>query len=112
MTEIARDCQIGRKAVENYFSILEDLLLAFRVPVFTKRAKRNLSSHPKFYYFDAGVFRSIRPTEPLDAPHEVDRAALEGLVAQHLRTWISYSGNPADFYFWRTKSGNEIDFVL
>jgi predicted AAA+ superfamily ATPase len=52
MTEIARDCQIGRKAVENYFSILEDLLLAFRLPAFTKRAKRHLSSHPKFYYFD------------------------------------------------------------
>ena len=112
MTEIARDCQIGRKAVENYFSILEDLLLAFRVPVFTKRAKRNLSSHPKFYYFDAGVFRSIRPTGPLDAPHEIDGGALEGLVAQHLRAWISYSGNAADLYFWRTKSGNEVDFVL
>lgn len=112
MTEIARDCQIGRKAVENYFSILEDLLLAFRLSVFTKRAKRHLSSHPKFYYFDAGVFRSIRPTGPLDAPQEIDGAALEGLVAQHLRAWITYSGNVADLYFWRTKSGNEIDFVL
>jgi predicted AAA+ superfamily ATPase len=112
MTEVARDCQIGRKAAESYFSILEDLLLAFRLPVFTKRAKRHLSSHPKFYYFDAGVFRSIRPTGPLDAPHEIDGSALEGLVAQHLRAWISYSGNAADLYFWRTKSGNEIDFVV
>lgn len=112
MTEIARDGQIGRKAVENYFSILEDLLLAFRLPVFTKRAKRHLSSHPKFYYFDAGVFRSVRPTGPLDAPQEIDGAALEGLVAQHLRAWISYSGKAAGLYFWRTKSGNEIDFVL
>lgn len=112
ITEVARDCQIGRKAVESYFSILEDLLLAFRLPVFTKRAKRHLSSHPKFYIFDAGVFRSIRPTGPLDKPQEIDGGALEGLVAQHLRAWISYSGNLADLYFWRTKSGNEVDFVV
>ena len=112
MTEVARDCQIGRKAVESYFSILEDLLLAFRLPVFAKRAKRHLSSHPKFYIFDAGVFRSIRPTGPLDKPQEIDGGALEGLVAQHIRAWISYSGNLADLYFWRTKSGNEVDFVI
>ena len=76
MIEVARDCQIGRKAAESYFSILEDLLLAFRIPVFTKRAKRHLSVHPKFYYFDTGVFRSIRPSGVLDTPQEIEGAAL------------------------------------
>jgi predicted AAA+ superfamily ATPase len=112
IADVARDCQVGRKTAEGYFSILEDLLLAFRIPVFTKRAKRNLSSHPKFYYFDAGVFRSIRPAGPLDAPQEIDGAALEGLVAQHLRAWSAYSGDPCQLYFWRTKTGNEVDFVV
>ena len=88
ISDVARDCQVERKTVEGFVSILEDLLLAFRIPIFTKRAKRNLSSHPKFYFFDAGVFRSIRPAGPLDAPQEIDGAALEGLVAQHLRAWI------------------------
>jgi predicted AAA+ superfamily ATPase len=112
ISDVARDCQVGRKTVEGYFSILEDLLLAFRIPVFTKRAKRNLSSHPKFYYFDVGVFRSIRPAGPLDAPQEIDGAALEGLVAQHLRAWSAYRGDLDKLYFWRTKSGNEVDFVV
>ncbi len=112
ISDVARDCQGGRKTVEGYFSILEDLLLAFRIPVFTKRAKRYLSFHPKFYYFDVGVFKSIRPFGPLDAPQEIDGAALEGLIAQHLRAWNSYSGDLCKLYFWRTKSGNEVDFVL
>ncbi len=112
ISDVARDCQIGRKTVEGYFSILEDLLLAFRIPVFRKQAKRNLTFHPKFYLFDAGIFRSIRPSGPLDSPQEVDGAALEGLIAQHLRAWISYSGDLCNLYFWRTKSGNEVDFVL
>ena len=112
ISDVARDCQVGRKTVEGYFSVLEDLLLAFRLPMFTKRARRNLSLHPKFFYFDAGVFRSIRPSGPLDAPQEIDGAALEGLVAQHLRAWCAYGGNINNLYFWRTKSGNEVDFVV
>jgi predicted AAA+ superfamily ATPase len=69
-------------------------------------------AHPKFYFFDAGVFRALRPTGPLDRPAEVDGAALEGLVAQHLRAWIAYSGASLDLSYWRTRAGTEVDFVV
>ena len=112
VSDIARECQVSRKTVEGYLQILEDLLLAFRLPVFTKRARRHLTSRPKLYWFDAGVFSSIRPASVLDAPQEIAGAALEGLVAQHLRAWIDYSENDCRMAFWRTKSGNEVDFVV
>ena len=112
LSEVARECQVKRKTVDNYLAVLEDLLLSFLVPVFSRRAKRHLISHPKFYYFDSGVFRSLRPTGPLDSPQEIDGAGLEGLVAQHLRAWIAYSNKPCNLYYWRTKSGVEVDFIL
>jgi len=111
-SEVARDCQVGRKTVEGYLSILEDLLLSYRLPAFTKRASRHLSQHPKFYYFDCGVFRSIRPKGPLDIPEEINGAALEGLIGQHLMCWNAYTGNDHEIFFWRTKSGNEVDFII
>lgn len=109
---IARDCHLNAKTVENYVSILEDLLLSFKVPVFTKKAKRVLSAHAKFYYFDTGVFQALRPQGPLDGPAEMAGIALESLVGQHLRAWIDYSQETADLSFWRTKSGLEVDFVV
>ena len=112
ISDVARDCQVNRKTAESYFSILEDLMLAFRVPMFTKRAKRNLVSHPKFFFFDSGVFKSIRPAGLFDKPQEIDGAALEGLVAQHLRAWTAYGEADAQLHYWRTKSGNEVDLVL
>lgn len=112
VSDVARECQVKRKTVDNYLSILDDLLLSFQVPVFSRRAKRHLISHPKFYYFDSGVFQSLRPAGPLDSPQEIDGGALEGLVAQHLRAWIAYSNNASSLYYWRTKSGVEVDFVL
>ncbi len=112
LAEVARECQVGRKTVQGYLEILEDLLLSFRLPVFTKRAQRHLVTHDKFYFFDVGVYRSIRPRGPLDSSEEIEGMALEGLVAQHLRAWASYKTVPADLYYWRTKSGSEVDFIL
>jgi len=112
ISNVARECEVGRKTVEGYINILEDLLLSFRISVFRKRAKRALAEHPKFYFFDSGVFRSIRPKGPFDRVEELDGLALEGLVAQHLRAWISYRRKDNALYFWRTRSGVEVDFVI
>ena len=112
LSEVARECQVSRKTAEGYVSILEDLLLSFRLPPFTRRAQRLLATHPKFYWFDAGVFVTFRPSGPLDRLEEIAGAALEGLVAQQLRAWIDSAGAGLSMSFWRTKSGAEVDFVL
>lgn len=112
ISNVARECGVERKVVEGYLHILEDLLLSFRLPVFTRRAKRLTTQHPKFYFFDAGVFNVLRPSGPLDRPEERKGQALEGLVAQHLRAWIDYRHPAASLYYWRTSAGTEVDFVV
>ncbi|MBW2220830.1 MAG: ATP-binding protein [Deltaproteobacteria bacterium] len=92
ISEIARDCNVNRKLAEEYFYILEDLLLAHRIPVFTKRAKRRMAIHPKFFLFDVGVYRTIRPKGPLD------------------RNDFHRTGY--NLYYWITGSGHEVDFIL
>jgi predicted AAA+ superfamily ATPase len=89
-----------------------DLLLGVRLPVFRRRAKRKLVAHPKFYYFDAGVFRALRPRGPFDVGEEIDGAALETLVLQELRAQNSNLGLDYELHFWRTSDGREVDFVL
>jgi len=112
LANIARDCQISRTTVEAHLGILEDLLLGWRLPVFTRRAKRALAAHPKFYFFDTGIYRTNRPKGPLDSVGEIAGAALEGLVAQHLRAWCAYSPDGPSMHYWQTRSGVEVDFVL
>ena len=112
MQAVAADCGINRKTVENHFDLLEDLLLAVRLPVFSRRAKRKLTTHPKFYFFDAGVYRAIRPRGPLDTSDEIDGAAIETLVLESLRAENANQDLGYEIFFWRTADQKEVDFVL
>jgi predicted AAA+ superfamily ATPase len=112
LANVSRECGVNRKTAEGYLAILEDLLLGYRVPVFSRRAKRALAVHPKFYFFDAGVFHANRPAGPLDDPEAIAGPALEGLVAQHLRAWCDYGPGNHQLYFWRTRSQVEVDFIV
>lgn len=111
-TEIAREASVKRQTVDNYLQVLEDLLLGYTLPVFTRKAKRALVSRSKFYYFDVGVFRELRPKGPLDKEAELEGPALEGLVAQHLYAWTNAQKETHRLYFWRTKSQIEVDFIV
>ena len=112
ISSVARECSVERKVVESYFSILEDLLMAYRVPVFVKKAKRRMISHPKFYFFDAGVYRTVRPAGPLDMPEEIEGISLETLLFQELNAANTYYGLGYKIYYWRTADDTEVDFVL
>jgi len=112
ISNVARECEVERKTVQGYIEVLYDLLMAYSIPVFSKKAKRAVAQHPKFYFFDTGVFRTLRPSGPLDRPDEIDGAALEGLVAQHLKAWIDYGNSSCKLYYWRTKAGAEVDFII
>jgi predicted AAA+ superfamily ATPase len=76
LASLAREAEFPRKRAESYLSILEDLLLAFRLPVFQKRTQRQLVQHQKFF------FRSWRVSHaaihrPARCPRE-DRGAGAG----------------------------------
>jgi uncharacterized protein len=112
VSEIAREVGVERKTVEEYFQITEDLLLSSRVPVFTKRAKRQTVTHSKFYYFDVGVYRALRPMGPFDSPEEAEGPALESLLFQELLATNHYLDLGYEIYFWRTVDKLEVDFIL
>jgi len=112
ISSVARECHVERKVVESYFSILEDLMIGYRIPIFSKKAKRRLIVHPKFYFFDVGVYRTLRPMGPLDTPEEVDGIALETLFLQELIALNNALELGYKIFYWRTSNGKEVDFVL
>jgi len=111
-SNIAREVATNHKTITNYFNVLEDLLLAHFLPVFNKRAQRAVIQHPKFYYFDVGVYNAIRPKGPLDGLDILPGTCLETLFFQSLHAVNQLYGYGYKLYYWRTKTGLEVDFIL
>lgn len=112
ISSVASECAVERKVVENYFNILEDLQLAYRLPVFTKRAKRRMIAHPKFYFFDVGIYRTLRPSGPLDMPEMIEGVSFESLFFQEILALNDAFDLGFNLYYWRTSNQLEVDFVL
>lgn len=111
-SNVASESAVNRKVVEDYFSILRDLMLSIEIPVFTKRAKRDLIAKTKFYFFDVGVFRTLRPKGPLDSDNELNGQALETLVLQEIKALNHYMDWGYEIFYWHTRKKEEVDFVL
>ena len=112
ISAIGSESGIERRTVTNYFDILKDLLISYELPLFSKRAKRELIKHRKFYFFDTGIFQTLRPRGPLDSDQEVGGIALESLVLQELMALNDYLDWDFEISYWHTKKHEEVDFIL
>lgn len=108
---LARDCGVDPKVAASYVQVLEDLLLGKTLPVFSKKAKRRMTSHPKFFLFDTGVWKTLRPKGPLDTDADLEGAGLETLFFHHHQVLGEFTGWDQKLSFWRTQSKLEVDFV-
>ncbi len=110
---LARDAGVARTTVAGYIEILEDTLLAFRLPAFEGRLRVRERKHPKLYWADPGLVAGI--TRRFDAPSPDETGhRLEGFVAGLLRAYRDYRGLFDAFYYWAPSEAarTEVDFLL
>ena len=112
-TNIARDCGISSKTVKEYFSILEETMLGFYLPSYTKVIKRRVIQSPKFYYFDVAIPNHLLHRVPLQQGTDIYGHALEHLVIQELRAYLSYRHPDKTLSYWHTLDNKyEVDAVI
>ncbi len=109
---IASDTGIPVRTVTHWIEILEETLLAFRLPVFQKTRKRKPTSRPKLWFFDIGVVNALRRSFPDPPTPEFFGTAFEHLIVQETRAWISYHQSPWNLSWWRSRSGFEVDLLI
>ena len=110
---LARDAGVARTTVLGYLDILEDTLLAFRLPAFEGKLRVKEKRHPKLYWLDNGIARASK--KQLGEPSIEEKGTLfEGLVAQCLRAYHELGVMDYDeLYYWSTgKEGIEVDFLI
>ena len=109
---IARDTGVARPTVSGYLELLEDTLLATRLPAFEAKLRVRERRRPKLYWADPGLVRAVkRQLGPVAA--EERGALLEGWVLGLLRAHNEQQHLYDDIGYWAaTESSAEVDFVL
>jgi len=109
-SSLARDAGVQRTTVASYLDVLEDTLMIFRLPGYKANIRVKERSHPKLYWFDAGVVRAIKnQLHPLSI--EEKGALFEGFIAGVLRAYKSYHRLFDDWAYWSAQQ-HEIDFLI
>lgn len=110
---IARDCGVDAKTVREYFFILEDTLVGSMLYPYTRRKSRDIITQmPKFYLFDVGVGGYLSRRIVLEEKGEQFGRAFEHFIHMELQAYNHYAEKDMDIRYWRTKAGQEVDFIL
>lgn len=112
-SSLALDCGISHTTARQWLGILEASYIIFFLQPFYKNFNKRLIKMPKLYFYDTGIactLLGLEKEQQLET-HYLKGALYENLVILELLKGRLNLGLPANFYFWKDKSGHEIDFV-
>ena len=108
----SRDLQISPSTFRNYIEILNDTLLGFLLPGWTKSKKRKAISRGKYYLFDLGVTNTLCQRGVIKSNSELFGKAFEHFIILELRSYLSYSRKKLSMHYWRSTSQAEVDLII
>ncbi len=112
-SNIARETGVDSKTVREYYQILVDTLLGRFVEPYSRRSNRQVITRAaKFYLFDVGVAGIITERRIHEERGELFGKAFEHFIFMELAAHAAYTGLEYRIRFWRTRAGQEVDFVL
>ncbi len=111
-SNIARECSVSVKTVQQYFQILEDTFLAHRIPAWQRSPRKRLVSHPRYYFFDPGVTNALAHTLEEQLNPQIRGRRFEQFVICQLKAYLHYGKQDSQLYYWRTHHGAEVDLLV
>ena len=113
-SNIAREAGNERRAVREFFQILEDTLIGFHLLPYARSSRKKLVQHPKFYFFDTGVQRALsnQISLKLERGTSLYGKAFEHFIILEIIRLSYYFKKDFEFSFYRTSDGAEVDLII
>ena len=109
---IASECGVSAQTIKSYFGILEDTLVGYMIPAYTKVMKRRLVQAPRFFFFDVGLTNHLLHRDALLRGTPEYGHAFEHFIIMELIAYIGYNHKEEQLSYWRTHTGVEVDVVI
>jgi len=114
LSSLANDCGITHKTAKAWISVLEASYIVYLLPPHHQNFNKRLVKTPKLYLLDTGIatwLLGIQDSEQL-ATHVQRGALFESWVISELLKTRYNAGETSNLYFWRDRSGHEVDLLI
>ena len=112
-SEIANDCGVSHNTIRSWTSILEASYIIFQLQPYHKNFNKRIIKTPKLYFHDTGLacrLLSIQSHEQLNTDSRRGALFESWVISEALKKRFA-SGLTGDYYFWRDRTGNEVDLI-
>ena len=106
-SELARDTGISVDSARRYMEYLRLSYQTFLLQPYYKNITSSTIKTPKLFWTDVGIWRQLTGYRG-----EMSGQLYETMVVAEIVKWIRTRGKEAELYFYRTRSGMEVDLLL
>ncbi len=113
-TSIGREVGVSGKTVQEYFSILVDTLIVFRIDGWSRSIRKQTLQSPKYYFFDCGVLNALcgeLRTELRPSSFRFGKLFETWVVLEIIRL-SQYADLDYRLHYWKTNTGLEVDLII
>jgi hypothetical protein len=113
-TSLSVEVGVDVKTIQSWLSILVGSFIVFLLPPFHKNFNKTIVKRPKLYFYDTALACSLLGIHKIEhlQTHPLRGALFECLIVSEINKQKNNSGYKDSLYFWRDKTGREIDLIV
>jgi uncharacterized protein len=114
LSGLAADCGISVNTAKGWISVLEASYIIFLLHPHFRNFGKRLIKAPKLYFYDSGLLSYLLSIQDQGAihTHAMRGPIFESFVISEIKKYIFNKGIMDTLYFWRDRSGHEVDLVM
>ncbi len=106
-SELARDAGVSVDTAKRYLEYLRLSYQAFLLPSYHENLTSTVIKAPKVYWSDIGLLRQLTCRWGVE-----EEGVVETYAVSEMHKWVRTSGEKAELFYYRTRSGFELDLLV
>ena len=114
LSALSVEAGVDAKTVQSWIGILESSFIIYLLKPHFQNFNKTIVKRPKLYFYDTALVCSLlRITRPEHLrSHPLRGAIFESMVVSDLVKQRTNAGRPVNLFFWRDKTGHEVDVII
>lgn len=114
LSSLANDCGVSPNTAKAWITVLEASYIVYLLRPHHKNFNKRVIKTPKLYFYDVGLAARLLGIEKKEQlrTHAYRGSLFETWAIGELLKKRYNAGQPSNLYFWRDRTGNEIDVII